>query len=339
VEELRLTFVKYKFGHLALGGTFDFLHKGHRKFLDFAFAEAEFVSIGITTDEFTQRNGKNQARAFRARLADLASYLKKKGFDRRSKIIFLDDIYGSAAVDKTIDGILVTAETQEGATLINKKRAAIGLVPLTVLEFPVIAAFDNKPISSSRIRYGEIDREGNSYFSKMGNRDYYLPDNLRLELSKPHGKLFKNVDDLKPRVLPSELIAVGDETTLNFLKKGIIPRLSIIDLKVGRKKIFNGISDLGFSKSQDFEIISNGASTIKKELTQSVRNHIANKNETSFVIKIIGEEDLAVLPATILAPLSWHIVYGQPNKGLVLISAVEETKASFLKLLGKFRFS
>lgn len=331
--------MEYKFEHLALGGTFDFLHKGHRKFLDFAFAKAAFVSVGITTDKFTQHNGKNQARALGLRLADLTTYLGKKGFDKRYKIILLDDIYGSLLIDKTVEAILVTSDTREGAILINKKRVAIGLTPLTILEFPIILAIDNKPISSSRIKSGEIDREGNSYFSMVGDRDYYLPDNLRLELSKPHGQLFKNVDDLKSRILSSELIAVGDETTLNFLKKKIVPKLSVIDLKVGRKKIFNEISDLGFSKSQDFEIILNEASTIKKELSQGIWTHIANKNESSFVIEISGEEDLAVLPATILAPLSWRIVYGQPNKGLVLISAGEETKAGFLKLLRKFRSS
>ncbi len=329
--------MKYKFKHLALGGTFDFLHKGHRKFLDFAFAKAAFVSIGITTDKFISSKKLN-VRPLTLRLAELDDYLKKKGFDKRSKIIFLDDIFGNAISDATIDGIAVTRLTKAGAVLINKKRVQLGLAPLKVLTFPIVMAKDNKPISSSRIRLGDIDREGNSYFLEIGKKDYHLPENLRLELSTPHGQLFGNIDDFKSQIIASKVIAVGDETTSNFLKKGIIPRLSIIDLKVGRKKIFNDINDLGFPKDQKFETLTNPASTIKRKLSKSIKKNIYNKNNNS-VIEIIGEEDLAVLPATILAPLSWHIVYGQPHEGLVLISVTEETKADFFKLLGEFKSS
>ncbi|MDO8487447.1 MAG: pantetheine-phosphate adenylyltransferase [Candidatus Curtissbacteria bacterium] len=327
----------YPFNHLALGGTFDYLHLGHKAFLDFAFSKAAAVSIGITTDKFISSEKLN-VRPLKLRLAELNNYLRAKGFDKRSKTILLDDVFGSTVSDITIDGIAVTKLTQEGAALINKKRTRLGLASLKVLVFPIVMADDNKPISSSRISLGEIDRDGSGYFSKIGNKDYYLPENLRIELSVPHGELFGDIDDLKSRVLPSKVIAVGDETTFNFLKKGIVPRLSIVDLKVGRKKIFEDIADLGFSKNQKFEIIQNPASTIKRKLSRSIKENIANKNDGS-VIEIIGEEDLAVLPATILAPLGWRIVYGQPNEGLVLITVTEETKTGFLKLLERFRSS
>lgn len=328
--------MKYQFGHLALGGTFDYLHRGHRAFLDFAFSKAAVVSIGITTDKFISSK-KLDVRPLKLRLLELNNYLKKKGFNERSAIVLLEDILGNTVTDATIDGIAVTKLTQNGATLINKERTRSGSTSLKVLVFPLVLAQDNKPISSSRIRLGEIDREGNSYFLKIDGRDFSLPKNLRIELSVPHGELFGNIDDLKSKVLPSTLITVGDETTFNFLKKGILPRLSVVDLKVGRKKVFDDIADLGFSKNQKFEIIPNPASTIKRELPKSIRGNISKEGNS--VIQIIGEEDLAVLPATILAPLGWQIVYGQPSEGVVLITVTEETKTDFLKLLGKFRSS
>lgn len=328
--------MKYQFGHLALGGTFDCLHRGHRAFLDFAFSKAAVVSIGITTDKFISSEKLN-VRLLKLRLFELNNYLRKNGFDGRSKIILLDDVFGSAVSDTTIDGIAVTKLTQEGAALINKERTRLGLASLKVLVFPIVMSDDNKPISSSRIRLGEINRGGESYFLKIGSRDFFLPENLRLELSVPHGELFENIGDLESRIFPSKLITVGDETTFNFLKKGILPRLSIVDLKVGRKKIFDDIADLGFAKNQKFETVQNPASTIKRKLSKSIKENMSGKG--NFVIKIIGEEDLAVLPATILAPLGWQIVYGQPSEGVVLINVTEETKTDFLKLLGKFRSS
>ncbi len=328
--------MKYQFGHLALGGTFDFLHRGHRAFLDFAFSKAGTVSIGITTDKFILSQKLN-VRPLKLRFGELNNYLRARGFDKRSKTILLDDVFGSAVSDTTIDGIAVTRLTREGAALINKKRTQLGLASLKVLVFPIVMADDNKPISSSRIRLGKIDREGKSYFLKIGSRDYSLPKNLRIELSVPHGELVGNIDELKSRISPRKLIAVGDETTFNFLKRGITPRLSVIDLKVGRRKIFEDIGDLGFSKNQKFETLSNPASTIKRKLSKSINENTPGGD--NFVIKIIGEEDLGVLPATILAPLGWQIVYGQPNEGLVLITVTEKTKTDFLGILGKFRSS
>lgn len=328
--------MKYQFEHLALGGTFDFLHQGHRAFLDFAFSRAAVVSIGITTDKFISGK-KLDVRPLKLRLLELNGYLKGKGFNERAEIILLEDILGSAVTDATIDGIAVTKLTQDGATLINKERTRSGLTPLEVLVFPLVIAEDNKPISSRRIRLGEIDREGNSYFLKIDGRDFSLPENLRIELATPHGELFENIDELESRVFPNKLITVGDETTFNFLKKGITPRLSIIDLKVCRKRIFKNITALGFKKNQKFEKVQNPASTIKRKLSEIIRGNMSEGKNS--VIEIAGEEDLAVLPATILAPLGWQIVYGQPGKGVVLITAGEETKTDFLKLLGKFRSS
>ncbi|MEX2028040.1 MAG: pantetheine-phosphate adenylyltransferase [Candidatus Curtissbacteria bacterium] len=329
--------MRYKFTHLACGGTFDFLHKGHRGFLDFAFLNAAFVSIGITTDALAMGNGKNNVRVLAVRLAELKSYIKKKGFDKRSKVILLNDIYGNTTTDQTIDGILITADTIRGAGAVNLKRAELGLGSIAILEFPVVRAQDNRPISSERIRLGEIDRDGNSYILKISGRDWALPKELRSELSRPHGELFKDVDELFARIPLQEVICVGDLTTANFLKVGTTPRISIIDLKVGRKRVYGDITDLGFSAKQGFQIIPNATSTIKNGLVLGIDRSIHEDGPQ--VIKVLGEEDLAVLPATILAPLGWHVVYGQPERGLVMVTVTEKTKRDFLELLFRFKSS
>ncbi|MFI5421053.1 MAG: adenylyltransferase/cytidyltransferase family protein, partial [Nitrososphaerales archaeon] len=42
---------------IALGGTFDHIHKGHVELLDRAFETAESVFIGLTSDTFAANSG------------------------------------------------------------------------------------------------------------------------------------------------------------------------------------------------------------------------------------------------------------------------------------------
>ena len=56
------------------------------------------------------------------------------------------------------------------------------------------------------------------------------------------------------------------------------------------------------------------------------------KNQ-SIVLQIEGEEDLAVLPIILSAPLNSIIFYGQPNNGLVRVDVSEEVKERTKKLV------
>ncbi|TRO46069.1 phosphopantetheine adenylyltransferase, partial [Candidatus Bathyarchaeota archaeon] len=58
-----------KFRKVAVGGTFDELHKGHRVLLVKAFEVGENVLIGLCTDDFVKKMGKPQVTAsYEARL-------------------------------------------------------------------------------------------------------------------------------------------------------------------------------------------------------------------------------------------------------------------------------
>jgi len=52
-------------------------------------------------------------------------------------------------------------------------------------------------------------------------------------------------------------------------------------------------------------------------------------------IFVDGEEDLAVLPAMILAPDASIIIYGQPDEGIVLIKVDEEMRNRAKDILKK----
>jgi pantetheine-phosphate adenylyltransferase len=145
--------MKYK--KVAVGGSFDVIHKGHVALLDKAFESGEFVLVGLTSNEMLEKD----ARPFEERKKELAGHLENKG---QYDIIELTDSFGPAASDPAIEAIVVSMETKPGAMEINKLRKENGLKALEIISIPLILASDGRPISSTRIKKGEIDKDGRS---------------------------------------------------------------------------------------------------------------------------------------------------------------------------------
>jgi pantetheine-phosphate adenylyltransferase len=80
-------------------------------------------------------------------------------FDR-AKIVPLDTPYGITLSTTIAEALVVSKETEHVGITINKKRKANGINPLELVVINMVPAEDCIPISSTRIRHGEIDREG-----------------------------------------------------------------------------------------------------------------------------------------------------------------------------------
>ena len=77
-----------KFRKVAVGGTFDELHKGHRILLNKAFKVGERVLVGLCTDEFVRKMGKPHITAtYGARLNELQNFLETSGMINKAEII------------------------------------------------------------------------------------------------------------------------------------------------------------------------------------------------------------------------------------------------------------
>jgi pantetheine-phosphate adenylyltransferase len=151
-----------KFRTVGVGGTFDELHKGHRALLTKAFEVGGDVIIGMSTGEFVRIMGKPHSTAsYPQRLRELKSFLEQHGFLQRAEIIPISDAYGGVLLSNgPIEALIVSRETEPTAVKINEKRREIGLTPLQIIVIDMIPSENHSPISTTRIRRGEIDREG-----------------------------------------------------------------------------------------------------------------------------------------------------------------------------------
>jgi pantetheine-phosphate adenylyltransferase len=150
-----------KFRKVAVGGTFDEFHRGHKVLLMKAFEIGEHVLVGLCSDEFVEKMGKPHATAsYEERLKELQVFLKALDLSDKAEIVPIDDPYGVTVTDRCIDALVVSEETEKIAIKINQKRSEAQLPPLTIVTIRMVPAENYKPISTTRIREGEIDREG-----------------------------------------------------------------------------------------------------------------------------------------------------------------------------------
>jgi len=150
-----------KFRKVAVGGTFDELHRGHKVLLLKAFEIGERVLIGLCTDEFAEKLGKPHITApYEERLTELKAFLNNLGLSGRAEIIPLNDPFGPTLAESCIEALVVSEETRPMALKINEKREKAGLPRLKIVAINMVPAENCAPISTTRIRKGEIDREG-----------------------------------------------------------------------------------------------------------------------------------------------------------------------------------
>ncbi len=154
--------VARKYRRVAVGGTFEFLHRGHRALLEKALEVGEKVLVGLTTDELAARLGKKLSKSYEDRYRQLKQFFEERGVVNRVEIKPLNDVYGVDILvyNPEYEAIIVSEETKRRAYEINEMRKARGLRELDIVVVPLIVAENGKPISSTRIRQGIIDEEG-----------------------------------------------------------------------------------------------------------------------------------------------------------------------------------
>jgi len=160
----------------------------------------------------------------------------------------------------------------------------------------------------------------------MFEKDLVLPERLRQRFKDPIGKELYD-SDLESFDAQTTLITVGDVVSLTFRKHGIKPFLSVYDGRTERREMTEFAI---LVESEEKDQVVNPAGMITRQLVECIRGRIEG---TGGLILVDGEEDLALLPAILLAPVGTDIVYGWPGKCMMLVTTDESIKAEMEQLM------
>lgn len=148
---------------VALGGTFDPIHDGHRELFERAF-ELGDVTVGLTSDSLAPRTRHEDriVRSYDERKRNLDAELGRYAaeYDRNYEIVKLREPTG-VATEEQFDALVVSPETEVGGNRINELRRERGYDSLDIEVVDHVFAEDGERISSTRIVKGEIDEHGN----------------------------------------------------------------------------------------------------------------------------------------------------------------------------------
>ena len=320
-----------KYDTIIAGGTFDRLHLGHESFLEKAFSSGKGVVIGLTTKEMLQKTVRPETIwPYEKRKEELEKFIRK--YEKPFEVQPIYDIFGFSTDVEGSYAIVATEETRTTCETINRVRKKKGLKALEIIMVPFIYSEDCRIISSSRIRKGEIDRNGKVLI------DYSITERLREELKKPLGKIFEGDNNFATKNLLSyvkkekidNLVCVGDQVSYDLINSNYRPKNIIIDGKVMRDPIefAQSLLDLYPNKFT----LNNPAGTISIESWRLLREAL----EKESAVSTIGEDDLLVFPSVLHSNNKTAVVYGQPGRGKVLVEVNDDMKEELRKILTEF---
>jgi len=150
-----------KFQFVAMGGTFDIIHKGHMALLSKAFSISSNVIIGLVSDELAAKKGKKPASNYSQRLTTLRSVIEKNFPKHPYEISELENDFGPAVVKGSVQALVVSKKTSNKGSILNELRRKEKLPPVEIVQVSMVLAEDGKAISTTRIKNSEIDSDGN----------------------------------------------------------------------------------------------------------------------------------------------------------------------------------
>ena len=165
-----------------------------------------------------------------------------------------------------------------------------------------------------------------------------LTEGVRSSLKKPLGTLLQGsdheiYDELASRISsdkPPRVVFVGDRVSKSALENGVRRDVLIVDNKEKRDQT----APLTALKSRTFRV-RNDPGTIGSEAWAALHEAVESGDA---VVVVDGEEDLLTLVAITVAPLGSHVVYGQPNEGVVLVRVDAKAKTmarSFMEAMNE----
>ncbi len=162
---------------------------------------------------------------------------------------------------------------------------------------------------------------------------YVLPAGLREQLQQPIGRLVDEAGLVRLVAHEKFVVSVGDRVTYTLLQHGITPVLGIIDFILERKPYPDDMKEVLSRFGRIRLSVRNPVGTITDDLWGAIESVFKHLENGPYCIEVDGEEDLASLAAIYLAPGGVTVIYGLPNKGVVVVKATRSHKQKVKEVL------
>lgn len=155
-----------------------------------------------------------------------------------------------------------------------------------------------------------------------------LPEADRAAFKEPLGPIESDPHALLADV-DGFLIAVGDAVTYHLVQAGRRPDVAVVDGRTERETVDDEVREA--IDDDDAIEVTNPPATLADGLLVELCTAIAKERRVTILVD--GEEDLATLPAVLVAPDGASVVYGQPGEGMVHVAVDDSVRVRVRNLL------
>jgi uncharacterized protein (UPF0218 family) len=160
---------------------------------------------------------------------------------------------------------------------------------------------------------------------------YILKPEMAYELKETEDEIYLDAPEFLKKT--DYIATVGDICTIKIFEQIREPNLAIVDLKTKRDTLLDSdqlkiILKIGIDNIQ----VVNPTGTISESLWKAIEFTLLGKKNTKITVE--GEEDLATLAVISMAPDGAKVIYGMPDRGMVVVDVNQQSKMranNFLK--------
>ncbi|KAJ2724612.1 hypothetical protein GGI07_001865 [Coemansia sp. Benny D115] len=163
------------YSHVAVGGTFDHLHFGHKILLTAtALAATKRIVCGISADALLENKRYAEfLEPYRTRELNVLLFLRKVRKDLIVELVPISDPYGPTATDSTIGALVVSQETLPASAALNDRRAENGLASMCLMPVDLITTSSSSARNSRALdeKHDQSGCDGNGSGEDADNSD------------------------------------------------------------------------------------------------------------------------------------------------------------------------